>query len=143
MDPAPSCFICHGTTFDQWTPQYRRCVHCGHETLAVPAVQTLMLNETLKETDAKRGSSLQRFQGAALDRLLAGWSRRVLVDIGSGAGAFLFQQRQKFDRLFGMEITPAAILFARETMGLSIDTSLAKIDGEVDVATAWHSLEHF
>ncbi len=143
MATPPACFLCHGTTFDHVTAPYRRCVACGHETLAAPAAQTLMINEPLDAAAVKRGSSLQRFQGAALDRLLAGRSRRVLVDIGSGSGAFLFHQRRRFERSCGLEITPAAIAFARETLGVEIVTDLAAIDGEIDAATAWHSLEHF
>jgi hypothetical protein len=138
-----ACFICGGTGFDHLTPQYRRCLRCGHETLAAPATQSLMLNEPLDAADAKRGSSLQRFQGAMLDRLLAGHSRHLLVDIGSGSGKFLFQQRAKFERHYGVEITPAAVAFSRETLGLTIVTSLAEVEGEIDAATAWHSLEHF
>jgi SAM-dependent methyltransferase len=138
-----ACFICHGTSFDQLTPQYHRCLQCGHETIAAPATQSLMLNEPLSTEDAKRTSALVRFQGGVLDRLLAGHSRRLLVDIGSGSGKFLFQQRRNFGRHYGVEITPAAIAFSREALGLTIVTSLAEVEGEIDAATAWHSLEHF
>jgi SAM-dependent methyltransferase len=140
---ATPCFICHGPAFDHLTPQYRRCLGCGHETLAAPAAQSLMLNEPLNAADAKRSSALVRFQGGVLDRLLAGHPRRLFVDIGSGSGKFLFQQRPNFDRVCGVEITPGAIAFSREALGLAIVTSLAEIDGEIDAATAWHSLEHF
>jgi SAM-dependent methyltransferase len=139
----PTCFICHGPDFDHLTPQYRRCLRCGHETQVAPAPQTLMLNETLRADVVRRGSSLERFQGAVLDRVLAGRPRRLLVDIGSGSGKFLYRQCRRFRRHCGIEITPAAIEFSRRELGLTIATGLAAVDGEIDAATAWHSFEHF
>ena len=139
----PTCFICHGTDFDQLTPQYRRCRRCGHETQVAPATQTLMLNESLRADVVKRGSALERFQGAVLDRVLAGRPRRLLVDLGSGSGKFLYQQRARFPRHYGLEITPAAIAFSRTELGLTVVTDLAAVEGAIDAATAWHSFEHF
>ena len=137
------CFICQGTTFAHVTSEYRRCVACGHETLVAGERQTFILNEPLSAAHAQRGSALERFQGGVLDRFAAGRSRRLLVDIGSGSGGFLSQQRDKFDRHCGLEITPAAVDFSRSALGLTMATSMDEIAGPIDVATAWHSLEHF
>ncbi|MFI5337657.1 MAG: class I SAM-dependent methyltransferase [Opitutales bacterium] len=139
----PRCFICGGGTFDHVTPQYRRCTACGHETLAGGQTQAYIVNEKLEAPPAARASLLERFQGAVLERFSAGRPRGRLVDIGSGAGRFLARQGGKFQHCCGVEITPAAVEFARRKLGLTIVGDLAAVEGGIDVATAWHSLEHF
>lgn len=139
----PSCFICGGERFDHFTPQYRRCGTCGHEMLTAHQAQSYMLNDTLSPAGLERASFLDRFQSAVLDRFIRGRKRRRLVDIGSGSGKFLSHNGQKFERSHGVEITPEAVNFARKKRGLHIVTDIADVPGEIDVATAWHSLEHF
>lgn len=139
----PACFICHGSEFTESNAHYRRCQSCGHETLTRDAAQTFMLNDALDAGSVARASVLDRFQGDVLDRFVAGRRRCLLVDIGSGSGKFLLLQRCKFERHCGIEITPAALAFSRETLGLTVVSNLDQVEGEIDVATAWHSLEHF
>jgi SAM-dependent methyltransferase len=140
---AGECFICHHGEFDAVTPPYRRCRQCGHETLIAGDAQTFMVNDSLDAAAVRRESTLDRFQGAVLDRFSARRARRLLVDIGSGSGKFLLHHGQRFERRCGVEITPAAVDFSRRKLGLTIESNLDAIAGEIDVATAWHSLEHF
>jgi len=139
----PRCFICGGDAFNEGTPQYRRCAACGHETLVCGQTQAYVVNDALDEKSAERASVLERFQGAVLDRFLAGRQRGQLVDIGSGAGRFLAQQGRKFQRHCGVEIMPASVEYSRKNFGLTIVGDIADVHGAIDVATAWHSLEHF
>jgi SAM-dependent methyltransferase len=138
-----SCFICAGTSFDQATPQYRRCRNCGHETLQGAPVQTYMLNDALDKADAARPSLLDRFQDAILRRFGVGAEDGLWVDIGSGSGRLLHRNQGRFTRHCGVEVTPAAVEFSRCVLGLDIVTNLADAPGEIAFATAWHSLEHF
>jgi hypothetical protein len=140
---AASCFICSGVDFERFTAPYQRCRQCGHETLAVAAAQAYMLNDPLSVADVGRVSSLDRFQDAVLDRFCAGATGGQWVDIGAGSGKLLFRNRHKFARPCGLEITPAAVAFARDELGLTIATDPGEIAGEIAFATAWHSLEHF
>jgi hypothetical protein len=140
---ASSCFICGGTGFDQITPQYRRCTACGHETLTAHQGQAYMLNDALTTKGIDRASRLDRFQSAVLERFTGGGKRRQLVDIGSGSGKFLLLNGRKFERSHGIEITPEAVNFSQKELGLNIVADIADIPGEIDAATAWHSLEHF
>jgi SAM-dependent methyltransferase len=140
---APSCFICDGTVFDHVTPQYRRCVTCGHEMLTAHQAQAYMINDALTTKDIDRPSRLDRFQSAVLDRFVSGKKRRQLVDIGSGSGKFLRLNRKKFERSAGIEITPEAVNFSQKQLGLDIVADIADVPGDIDAATAWHSLEHF
>ncbi len=139
----PSCFICAGTAFDRATPEYRRCRRCGHETLVATDAQALMLNEPLRRETVERDTALDRFQAGVLHRCLIARRRRQLVDVGASSGRFLFRHHARFTRHAGVEITPAAVAFARATLSLVIVTDIAEVAGPIDVVTAWHSLEHF
>jgi hypothetical protein len=143
MPATASCFICGGDAFDCITPAYRRCVDCGHEIFSAHPDQTLILNETLDARPAMRASALERFQGAILARFISGLPRRQFVDIGSAGGRFLFQQRPHFERACGLEITPAAVEHSRNVLGVTVHVSIEEVPEPIDVATAWHSLEHF
>ncbi len=140
---APCCFICQGGEFAPVTAAYRQCRRCGHETLATAAPQTFMLNDPLNADDVKRTTALDRFQDAVLDRFRGDATKGQWVDLGSGSGKLLFRNRGKFARCCGVEITPAAVAFSREVLGLNIVTDIGQVAGEVTFATAWHSLEHF
>lgn len=135
------CFICHGRAFTDATP-YRRCDECGHETLATSETQTFILNEPLTLAGVARTTMLDRFQSAGIERFGREARDGQLVDIGSGSGRFLFRQQKRFARHCGVEITPEAIAFGRDTLGLNIVNSIEAVDGEIAIATAWHSLEH-
>jgi len=138
-----ACFICAGTAFDHRTSEYRRCRRCGHEVLVATDTQALMVNDPLDREVVEQETALDRFQGAILARCGAASRRRLLVDIGTGSGRFLFHQRARFAHHCGVEITPEAVAFARDTLGLEIVTDIDAVAGPIDVATAWHSLEHF
>jgi SAM-dependent methyltransferase len=137
------CFICGNSRFVHGGPGYRRCVTCGHETLTAGQTQAYLVNDALEAPPAAGPSLLERFQGAVMDRFLAGQRRGQLVDIGAGAGRFLAQQAGRFERACGIEITPASVEYARTRLGLTIVGDITEVDGPIDVATAWHSLEHF
>lgn len=102
-----------------------------------------MLNDELDPGAVARDTALDRFQDAMLERFTRGRRRQRLVDIGSGSGRFLVRQRRKFAHATGVEITPEAVNFSRNALGLAIVDDISAVDGEIDVATAWHSLEHF
>jgi len=103
--------------------------------------QVLMVNDDLNAPTAGRPSWLEKFQVGALRRF-AGGRRDRLVDIGCGAGRFLLSARGRFEHASGIEISPASAQFARN-QGLKIASRIDEVEGEVGVATAWHSLEHF
>lgn len=135
------CFICHGRAFTDAAP-YRRCNECGHETLATSETQTFILNEPLTLAGVARTTMLDRFQCGAIERFGGTARDGRLVDIGSGSGRFLYRQRRNFARHCGIEITPEAIAFGTDTLGLNIVNSIEAVEGEIAIATAWHSLEH-
>lgn len=138
-----ACCICGENAFTAATPPYRRCGRCGHEErTSDTASQSLMLNEPLRAVAVQRTSSLDDFQARVVARLRWNRPHGTLVDIGSSAGRFLLRQRVHFRRVVGVEVTPEAVAFSRREFGLEVVTDLAEVRGPIDVATAWHSLEH-
>lgn len=139
-----NCFICGGGNFGQVTEAYRKCLQCGHETLVAGNDQSFMLNDPLSKDDVVRLSRLDRFKQAVLQRFdPAPHPDALWVDVGSASGKYLFQNRQRYARAIGLEVTPCAIEFSRSVLGLEILEDAGKLPGQIHVATAWHSLEHF
>lgn len=101
-----------------------------------------MVNDDLAGAPSARPSRLERFQGGVLARFAPARARGRLLDIGCGAGLFLHRQRGSFKRAQGIEISPPSVDYAQRVLGLEIVDGIAAVDGPVDVATAWHSLEH-
>lgn len=139
-----ACFICGGPAFDAKTPPYLRCRGCGHETLTDEQGQGYIVNDPLNERDAKRRTRLDRFKQKVLQRFdpdppqVAQW-----IDIGSASGKYLHQNRERYSRALGLEITPEALAFSRNVLGLEVLEDVALVPVNIHVATAWHSLEHF
>jgi SAM-dependent methyltransferase len=141
MSSAP-CFICGGTSFDSRTSAYRRCRQCGHETLVATRGQTFIVNDYLTKKEVDRVTGLDRFKAAVLARFDRSLDRRSLLDVGSGSGKFLFHNAGRYSRAAGIEITEESVKFSRDVLGLTVLDDVAKVDGGITMATAWHSLEH-
>lgn len=130
--------------FDSRTSAYRRCRACGHETLAAGQVQGYIVNDPLSERDAKSRSQLDRFKERVLHRFDPDPPKEAQwVDVGSASGKYLYQNRARYSRALGLEITPEALAFSRNVLGLEVIEDVAQIPANTHVATAWHSLEHF
>lgn len=141
---AQACFICGGVAFDATTPAYRRCRACGHETLAGGQGQGYIVNDPLSERDARRWTRLDRFKQKVLRRFDPNPPQEAQwVDIGSASGKYLYQNRDRYAQALGLEITPEALSFSRNVLGLKVLEDVAQIPANTHVATAWHSLEHF
>lgn len=100
-----------------------------------------MVNDDLGSPTASRPSWLEKFQAHVLFTFSDG-GHGSLVDVGCGAGRFLIAVAGRFKRACGVEISLQSVEFARR-QGLEIVGGLDDVDGPIDVATAWHSLEHF
>jgi hypothetical protein len=140
------CIACGGIGFDQRTANYRSCLNCGHETLMNEGGgrQQFILNDPLEQESIRQLSRLDRFKRSVLERLTPPDSMTSRwVDVGSASGRYLYQNKHRFSSAIGVEITPSAVSFSREMLGLEIVTTPGDLPGIIDIATAWHSLEHF
>lgn len=98
--------------------------------------------------DRKREGTGQASWTEALDRiteLLGGAEGRRIFDIGAGAAEFLDEARRRGFEVTGNEITPGALVLAREKFG--IDLHLGDISTMTDVppqdaVTLWCVLAH-
>jgi 2-polyprenyl-3-methyl-5-hydroxy-6-metoxy-1,4-benzoquinol methylase len=71
---------------------------------------------------------------------------KSLLDIGCGTGYFPAYMKQKGFKVAGVEVDPKAREFARSEFRLAVYSPEAflhdEIEGEFDVITLWHVLEH-
>lgn len=73
--------------------------------------------------------------------------QKKLLDVGCGNGSFLYQIHQLTQcQVYGLDISEAAAEAARESYGLNIFTGTVFEspfeEGDFDIVTAWHYLEH-
>lgn len=136
------CFICEGVFMQQSTPDYARCMDCGHEVLLSTNKQCFIINDHLSEHETHRVTGLDRFKAKTLAYFDGTIQRGQLVDIGSASGKFLFHNASRYKYATGIEITPQCLEFSREVLNLRILEDILRVEGRIDVATAWHSFEH-
>ncbi len=137
-----ACFVCGCPESTEVYETYRRCADCGHEILASTQAQGFIVNEPLVERDVRRTNGLDRFKRRVLLRFSAAQHRGLLLDIGSASGRFLLQNGRRYARAIGIEVTPEAVKFSREALALDVVEGIADVPQGVEIATAWHSLEH-
>ncbi len=85
----------------------------------------------------------KRWRRAAVKKTLAG-SEKSILDIGTGSGTFLeeFLKVQRFEKVFGTDISPEMLVLARNRLGaganllLSQGSGLSFHDHEFDIASA-------
>jgi 2-polyprenyl-3-methyl-5-hydroxy-6-metoxy-1,4-benzoquinol methylase len=77
----------------------------------------------------------------------AGYSdKKVLLDIGSGHGFFLYAAKQMGYEAFGLDIDQEAVDFCKNNFNISVyETPIDSIDSvskKIEIVTAWQVLEH-
>lgn len=112
--------------------------------LAQKQDQGYIVNDPLRESDAKSWTRLDRFKQKVLHHFdPAPPAGAQWVDIGSASGKYLYQNQGRYAAAVGLEITPEALTFSREVLGLKVVEDAAQVPTNTHIATAWHSLEHF
>lgn len=134
------CFVCKNSEWIDGAPGYRRCTSCGHELRLADQMQSYMVNEALSLDRVSRMDMRDRFQVALANRVAV--ERNMLLDVGSGSGRFLFHAKRHFKSHLGIEITEECIRFARQNLGLRIETKFDSAHEIPSLVTMWHSLEH-
>lgn len=138
------CFICGYPELKDRGASYSRCDRCGHETLCDGQAQGYIVNDPLSMEDADSRTGLDRFKDRVLRRFDPAPPPDALwVDVGSASGKYLHQNRSLYGQSLGLEITPSAVQFSRNVLGLKIVEDMRDLPEAVHVVTAWHSLEHF
>lgn len=138
------CFICGCPDLAGSRAGYLRCYQCGHETLQESQSQGYIVNDPLSISDAECRTGLDKFKDAVLRHFDPEPPEDAIwVDVGSASGKYLYQNRSRYARSLGLEITRAAVEFSRNVLGLVIVEDIEELPKSIHVVTAWHSLEHF
>lgn len=134
-----TCFICGNNQFSD-SAGYIKCVKCGYEIVKGNGQYAFIINDILSEESVRMVGSLDRFKQRVLRKCLV--KNDLLLDVGSASGKFLYHSKAFFRRHIGIEVTDECADFARNHLGLKIERDISMLDGEISVATFWHSLEH-
>lgn len=153
--PSPgSCVVCGGeeaaVVFHEFGVDILRCRRCGH---------VFSGHRTPQDYDGYFGEEMpggdQFWWDAAHRRMYEAFARRFLrgrtgrlLDMGCGLGYFVrFASRVAGWDVQGYEISPAAVRYAREVLGLE-NVACGRVEssglpaGHFDVITLWDVIEH-
>ncbi len=133
-----SCFICGGNnlkTFDN----YKRCSNCFHETIAGEELQQFIINKILNVNYIKKDFLFLFMKFVTVNSVI---ERNLLIDVGSGAGQFLYYIKSYFKKVVGVEITDECYNFSKKELNLNVYKNIEEIRENYSIATFWHSLEH-
>jgi 2-polyprenyl-3-methyl-5-hydroxy-6-metoxy-1,4-benzoquinol methylase len=152
---APSrCLLCggeeHRSVFNEFGTDILKCLTCGHvfsSFAASPHYDGFWGDEVPRNEHRYWSVARRRMHEDFGRRFLVGRSGRLL-DMGSGLGFFLMaiSSHAGWDA-YGCEISPAAVRYARETLGLKNVKQTALEDADLprdsfDIVTLWDVLEH-
>jgi 2-polyprenyl-3-methyl-5-hydroxy-6-metoxy-1,4-benzoquinol methylase len=153
VGPGP-CLLCGGRThravFNEYGTDILQCGGCRHvfsSFAADPHYDGFWGDEVAEGEQVYWSAARRRMHGDFARRFLVGRSGRLL-DMGSGLGFFLRSVTSHADwEGFGCEIAPAAVRYARHTLGLPhvICGRLEEADfprSSFDIVTMWDVLEH-
>lgn len=139
-----NCFICGYSDVKNRNGCYMRCGQCGHETLCEGQTQGYIVNDPLSIYDVESSTGLDRFKNRVLRRFDPNPPfNAIWVDVGSASGKYLYQNRSLYIKSIGLEITPSAVQFSRNILGLEVTENISNLPKNIHVVTAWQSLEHF
>lgn len=133
------CPVCGLIAFVE-SLDYLMCGNCGHEILNNPRQEAFIVNDPLSMEYIEKTDLLDKFKEKTLKKCSI--EMDYLLDVGSASGKFLYRNKSIFKSCAGIEVTRDCIAFARNRLGLTIETDISKIDRKISVSTFWHSLEH-
>ncbi len=151
---APACLMCgglrHRRVFNEHGTDICRCRNCGHVFSSYPANphHDGYWGEEVEETDHVYWKTARLpMYGDFFKRFIAGRSGRLL-DMGCGLGFFVkAMAAHPTWEAHGCEISPAAVRYAREKLGLR-NVSAGRLeeaelpDGSFDLITMWDVIDH-
>jgi len=123
---------------------YWFCNQCCH-MISIKQEQHFIVNDPLTISSFDKPDLRDRFQLKTISQYID--ATGVLLDIGCGPGRFIHFAGKHLKAVYGIEVTESCIDFARSVLKLDVfrnfdQLNQFKIINNVDVVTAWHSLEH-
>jgi 2-polyprenyl-3-methyl-5-hydroxy-6-metoxy-1,4-benzoquinol methylase len=151
---ARSCLLCgglrHRSVFNEFGVDILRCQHCGHvfsSFQADPHYKGYWGDEVTEDDHFYWSEARARMHQDFFKKFVAGRCGRLL-DMGCGLGFFVKAMAPYSTwETFGCEISPAAVRFARDELGLSnvLNAQLEDVDFQLrsfDIITMWDVLDH-
>jgi 2-polyprenyl-3-methyl-5-hydroxy-6-metoxy-1,4-benzoquinol methylase len=148
------CLLCsgteHRTVFTELDVDILRCANCGHvfsSFRADPHYADFWGSDVPAGAHYYWSKARARMHGAFFQRFITGRSGRLL-DMGSGLGFFVKAMAAHPSwEAHGCEISPAAVKYAREQLGLKnvVCTRLQDAElpaGSFDIVTMWDVIDH-
>ena len=135
-----NCFICGGDKFSH-NLDYMICRNCGHQILVDKNAQGYIINDILCKDDVLNINLLDRFKNKIIFQQISPKTNNLL-DLGSASGRLLYQNKDKFETVTGLEVTNESIDFSRNILQLEIISEARDIKNAPDLITAFHTLEH-
>jgi len=150
-----TCLLCgssrHRSVFQEFGIDILRCRDCGHifsSYAANPHHDEFWGEEVVQDEHFYWNRARARMHEDFFRRFLVGRAGRLL-DVGCGLGYFL-KAMAGFDtwEAYGYEVSPAAVRYARETLGHT-NVRCGRPEeaefppGSIDIITMWDVMEHF
>jgi SAM-dependent methyltransferase len=153
---ARACLVCSGGMTPAGIPGLARCTSCGFvtadldlgdEELAALYGERYFCGEEYADYIHDRSSIEKSFSRRlrALMPLVVQPDAKHLFEIGSAYGFFLNLVKPLFGSVSGIDISSAAVEFARSEFGLRVlcgDVLSSELEEDVDVACMWDTIEH-
>jgi 2-polyprenyl-3-methyl-5-hydroxy-6-metoxy-1,4-benzoquinol methylase len=154
---APRCAACDSSSNEPIFGGLLRCLHCGHafappggpdEDLAAIYTAGYFAGEEYHNYLADKDVAQRNFRSRL--RVLKSYTslarHRRLFEVGCAYGFFLEVAKTSFESVQGVDVSAAAVSYAKGTLGLDATCSdLLQYDfagREIDVACMWDTIEH-
>ncbi|MFZ0890260.1 MAG: class I SAM-dependent methyltransferase [Candidatus Binataceae bacterium] len=149
------CIACNGTSAESIFGGLLRCRDCGH-AFAPPDAQDLkeiydesyFNGEEYQDYLGDRSIAQRNFRARlrVLAKLVNPARHRRLFEVGCAYGFFLAMAKGRFESVQGIDVSAAAVKYAKEQLGLdAVCADLAQYDlagREFDVVCMWDTIEH-
>ena len=134
------CWICN-SNMQVVDEMYFRCTSCHHEITSMIEKSVEIINEDLSDETSKKLNLLDKFKNSLTLKYKN--NSEVLIDVGSSTGRFLNLNKQKFPKIYGVELSKPSIDFCEKNYSIQVFDDLRKVPIEGStLVTFWHSLEH-
>jgi SAM-dependent methyltransferase len=155
--PVPHCAACDSTSNEKIFGGLLRCRDCGHafappgatdEDLAAIYTEIYFAGEEYHDYLADKEVAQRNFRSRlqVLKKFMDPARHRRLFEVGCAYGFFLEAAKDSFASVQGVDVSAAAVSYARNNLGLDATCSdLLQYDfagREYDVACMWDTIEH-
>jgi len=157
LSASGQCLVCEASSTEAIFGGLLRCKRCAHafapaettdQDLATLYTESYFAGEEYQDYVSDRKVTQRNFLSRlrVLDSLMSPQRHRRLFEVGSAYGFFLDVARHRFDSVEGIDVSAAAVSYARDKLGLDVvcaDLLNYDLDArDFDVVCMWDTIEH-